>query len=237
MNIKTNFIDFRNEHRIYLLDGALYELFGMIAVTDLDDLDNDGMLRMQDSPSPKTRYKFIIVDEQMLNGGIYEEGELPSVFAHRGDTIKIREIMNILLLNIYFHNAEPIDILKDLSDLDLTVDVPEPFPDIEIRIAEKYDFFSVDTNLSHPIMYFSIPKKGENGVTLSINGYEDTYSLNFLATRIGEIIHDLRVYFNRPEIKIKGFSMWDSLFENKLDVPLPEGFENFLRLVEKEAVR
>lgn len=237
MNIKTNYIDFRNEHRIYLLDGALYELFGMIAVTDLDDLDNDGMLRMQDSPSPKTRYKFIIVDGLMLNGGFYEEGDLPSVFAHRGDTIKIREIMKILLLNIYFHNAEPIDILEDLSDLDLTVDVPEPFPDIEIRIAEDHDFFSVDTNLYHPIMHFSIPKKGENGVTLNINGYEDTYSLNFLATRIGEIIHDLRVYFKRPEIKIKGFSMWDSRFENKLDVPLPEGFENFLRLVEKEAVR
>ena len=38
-NIHTNFIDFRDEHRIYFLEGNLLELVGMIADTDYDDLD------------------------------------------------------------------------------------------------------------------------------------------------------------------------------------------------------
>lgn len=53
-NIKSHYIDFRSEHRIYLLDGMLHELVGMFADIDYDEWNEN----VQSShPSPVAWYK------------------------------------------------------------------------------------------------------------------------------------------------------------------------------------
>lgn len=231
---QTNFIDFKDEHRIYLIEGSLEELVGMIAVTNFDDDYEDfGKLRL---PSPVTHYKFIINPNYMCNGGYFCEGNLPNIFAHRGDTIKVWQIMEILLKNIYFHIESPIAILEELSDFELKVDPSEAICDIRIRLYQIIKSFRVETDLGGAIMFITISKEGDKGITVSIDGYEKFYSYRDLAIRIGKILYALRKFFHRPDIEIVNITLYDFWEKEMSDVPIANGFQKFLRCVELAAL-
>lgn len=230
---QTNFIDFRDEHRIYLIEGSLEELVGMIAVIDFDDDYEDfGKFCL---PSPVTYYKFIINPKYMINGGYFSEGGLPNIFAHRGDTIKVWQMMEILLKNIYFHTETPIEILEELSDFELKVDPSEAICDIRIRLYQCTTF-RVETDLGGALMFITIPEEGDKGFTFSIDGDEKFYSYRDLAIRIGEILYALRKFFHRPDIEIVNITLYDIHEKEMSDVPIVNGFQKFLRCVELAAL-
>ena len=231
MNIKTNYIDFRNEHRIYLLEGILDELVGMIAVTDFDDLYEDCP---GPSACPKTTYKLILNPGFMYPGGCWEEGELPSVFAHRGDIISHPRLLKLLLGNIFFEADDAVGLMDQLKKYDLKVeDLTKN--DITLRL-ERFlgDNFRVGSDLhsliDYPSTYISY-SDNPKGIRFSIDGNEKVYSFYELANRIGEIVYALQEYFSRDvnitricEVKNQGSS-------NEQEVELPKSYSKFLRLV------
>ena len=232
MNIKTNYIDFRNEHRIYLLEGILDELVGMIAVTNFDDLDEDSP---GPSASPKTTYKLILNPDCMYTGGVWEEGDLPSVFAHRGDIISHPLLLKILLGNIFFRTDDAVSLMfYQLKKYDLKVEELTK-NDITLRLDRlSGDDFRVGSDLhsliDYPLTFISY-SDNPKGIRFSIGGNEEVYSFYELANRIGEIVYALQEYFSRDvnitricEVKNQGSS-------NEQEVELPESYSKFLRLV------
>ena len=231
MNIKTNYIDFRNEHRIYLLEGILDELVGMIAVTDFDDLYEDCP---GPSACPKTTYKLILNPDIMYTGGVWEEGELPSVFAHRGDIISHPRLLKFLLGNIFFQTDDAVHLMDQLKKYDIKVkDLIKN--DITLRLKRLLgDNFRVESDLhsliGYPWTFFSY-SDNPKGIRFSIDGNEKIYSFYELANRIGEIVYALQKYFSRDvnitrmcEVKNQGSS-------NEQEVELPKSYSKFLRLV------
>lgn len=228
-NIHTNYIDFRDEHRIYFLEGNLLELVGMIADTDYDEWNKD---TMSDDPSPITWYKLILNSECMFDGGHYEEGALPPVFAHRGDVLKGYQLMRYLINN---HVTEPICLLGELERLGLTAVLTESECSIRIRLFPVWDGYRVESNIGFPLMFISAPKDGRKGVVLDVreeNEGEETYSYKRLAEEMGEILYALREFFKKPTIDISGFSIVEDDRALMLtEVKAPESYTRFLRLV------
>lgn len=232
MNVQSNFIDFRNEHRIYLLEGGLFELFGMIAVTDCENVDDYSCESFSKAPSPVTSYKFIIDPELMMNGGYFEEGELPSVFAHRGDTISITQLMEYLMGNLYFHTEEPILLLNELSHFNLAVDQSQPVCDIRILLNDVGSVYRVNTNLGGPLTFISFPSEGKKGVNLSIDGQSVSLSYRELAKKIGRILYALRRYFKRPGIDVVSISKVENEHSpQRREEKMCGKYNQFLRLV------
>lgn len=227
-DIHTNYIDFRDEHRIYLLDGMLYELVGMIADTDYDEWNEK---TKSDDSSPITWYKLILNSDFMFDGGYYEEGCLPYVFAHRGDVLKGYQLMQYLINN---HTDDPICLLEALDDFDLTAELTESQCSIRIRLFPVRSSYRVESNIGFPMMFISAPKDDRKGVVLDVQGYEgeETYSYKSLAEYIGKILYALRKYLHRPTIDIYGFSIVeDECAPMHTEVKAPESYTRFLRLV------
>ena len=225
-DIHTNYIDFRDEHRIYLLDDHLHELVGMIADTDYDEWNEDSI---SDDSSPITWYKLILNSKYMFDGGHYREGDLPSIFAHRGDVLKGRQLMQYIINN---HLDDPICLLEDLDEFDITAELTESECSIQIRLFQVWSGYRVESNIGFPLMFISAPKDDRKGVVLTVNGEEKTYSYKRLAKEIGEILYALREYFKKPTIDISGFSIVeDECAPIETEVKAPESYTRFLRLV------
>lgn len=231
-NIKSHYIDFRSEHRIYFLDGMLHELVGMCADTDYDDWSEDSY---STNSSPRTRYKLIFDPEQMYNGGYYEEGSLPYIFAHRGDTLTHPMLSKILLNNIYYNIDDPICILETLSRFDLHIDMSKPICDITVRLCDIVSGYRVETNIhsvfGYPLTFIHYPTDGQKGIIFTIDGNEKLYTFKRLATAIGKIIFTLRSCFDR-DVEIVNFHA--VRFEDtpkEEEIALPEAYDKFLRLI------
>lgn len=227
-DIHTNYIDFRDEHRIYLLDGMLYELVGMIADTDYDEWNEHST---SDDSSPITWYKLILNSNYMFDGGHYEEGCLPYVFAHRGDVLNGYQLMQYLINN---HTDDPICLLEALDDFDLTAELTESECSIRIRLFPVWSGYRVESNIGFPMMFISAPKDDRKGVVLDGQGYEgeETYSYKRLAKEMGEILYALREYFKKPTIDISGITIAeDECAPKETEVEAPEAYNRFLRLV------
>ena len=202
-DIHTNYIDFRDEHRIYLLYGLLEELVGMIADSDYDERNENAM---SDS-SPITWYKFIVNPKYMFDGGHYKEGELPPIFAHRGDVLTGYQLMNYLINN---DNDEPICLLEELEGLGLTAELSERECSIQICLVPLWNrIFRVESNIGFPLMFISEPK--DNCVVLEANEKKITCSLKKLIIDIGNILYALREYFHKPTIDISDIFLMNVL--------------------------
>ena len=225
-NIHTNFIDFRDEHRIYFLEGILLELIGMIADTDYDEWNKD---TMSDDPSPITCYKLILNSECMFDGGHYSEGDLPPIFAHRGDVLTGRQLMQYLINN---HFDDPKRLLEYLDKLDLTAELTESECSIQIRLFPVLSGYRVESNIGFPSMFIDAPSDGRKGVVWRVEEEEITCSYKRLAEEMGEILYALREYFKKPTIDISGFSIVeDDRAPMPTEVKAPESYTRFLRLV------
>lgn len=237
-NILSNYIDFRDEHRIYLLDGVLWELVGMIAFSDYDDRDEEF-----GTTSPKTSYKFIFNSELMQNGGFWEEGFLPPIFAHRGDTLNLSQVVcylvehclveDFFVENVGYIFRSPVDFTERL---DLHIDSETILCDISIKLIEFNGGYNIKCDfpqkLNLPWMFIYFPSDGRKGIMISHskNGYERKtkfYTFKAFATVFGEIIYSLREYFDREVeiVDIKAVSRDDT------PIDLPKSYEKFLRLI------
>ena len=238
-NITTNYIDFRQEHRIYLLEGVLYELVGMLAITDHDEQEDDGF---DTHSSPVTYYKLILDAEQMYDGGCYQEGELPPVFARRGDVISLPRLALYLLGNIYFNIDNPSILMEQLEAYDLKVENND-ICDITIRLYPVYHGYRVVSDFHssfHCPLTFISSSEYKTGLLFDVKGHKEFYTFKKLATRIGKIIYALQTSFERDieivricEVKGEGTS-------DEQEIDLPKGYSQFLRLVriaaEKERI-
>ena len=231
-NIQTNFIDFRNEHRLYVIDGFLQELVGMIAITDFDSFSD---LHEDADPSPETYYKFICDSQFMHDGGSFSEGELPHIFAHRGDIISIYNVMNYLLKNIYFNTDSPICLLERFDDYNLSISEEHFHPDITISLCDVKSSYRIETSLGHPLMFIEKKCSQPNMVSLTIDGYHIALSYKKIIMRLGKIIYGLRSYMKRKDIRIKeiwDIKDWVTPTEKKNP---PTGWERLPRLVDLAA--
>ena len=238
-NITTNYIDFRQEHRIYLLEGVLFELVGMLAITDHDEKEDDGF---GTHSSPFTYYKFIFDAEQMYDGGCYQEGELPPVFARRGDVISLPRLALYLLGNIYFNNDNPSILMEEIGEYDLKVENND-ICDITIRLYPVWQGYRVVSDFHdcfHGPLTFISSSEYKPGLLFKVDGHKEFYTFKKLATRIGQIIYALQTSFERDieivricEVKGEGTS-------DEQEIDLPKGYSQFLRLVriatEKERI-
>lgn len=232
--IRTNYIDFRSEHRIYLHNGWLTELVGMIADTDYDNWEKN---KESGTIDPVTWYKFITDPQFMYDGGYYREGDLPSIFAHRGDKLRDYQVMTLLDQNIYFHLEDPILILEDhLKDLDLTCILSDQLRNIRIRLCSVWSGYRVELNTGGSLMFIKVPKEEGKGIVLTIDGHKQEYSFRKLAKSAGQILYALRAYFHEPDICISDVSIVENecLPDQRL-VPAPEPYFKFLRLIEMAA--
>ena len=170
----------------------------------------------------------------MYTGGVWEEGELPSVFAHRGDIISHPRLLKFLLGNIFFQTDDAVHLMDQLKKYDIKVkDLIKN--DITLRLKRLLgDNFRVESDLhsliGYPWTFFSY-SDNPKGIRFSIDGNEKIYSFYELANRIGEIVYALQKYFSRDvnitrmcEVKNQGSS-------NEQEVELPKSYSKFLRLV------
>lgn len=222
-DIHTNYIDFRDEHRIYLLDGYLFELVGMLAFTDYDDRNEFCESLPSSAPSPITWYKLIM--ERMFNGGYYLEEEQPNVFAHRGDVIKGYELMQYLINN---ENDDPIRLLEDLERYDITAELSDSECSIQICLEVLgHGGFKVESNIGFPLTFI---EPEDNRVVLKANDKKVTYSFKKLIITIGSILYALREHLHKPTIDISEI-FFDEYFHKVEFVQNPDFFPKFLRLV------
>ena len=228
-NLHSNYIDFRSEHRLYLLDGCISELVGMIADTDYDEWDED---TVSEDPSPITWYKLIVNPEYMHDGGHYREGSLPFIFAHRGDVLKEYQLVNYLMNNIVYSVDSPICLLEDLKNFDLSAILTDSLRSISIRLCSVWSGYRVETSAGGKLMFISTPKDGSKGVVFTSDGHEKLYSYKELAKAFGQILYALREFFHDSTININRISIVENecTSDEKL-VPAPKGYTKFLRLV------
>ena len=230
MNIQSHYIDFRDEHRIYLLGGILYELVGMIADTDYDDWDENSF---SSDPSPRTWYKLILNSEYMYDGGHYEEGSLPHVFARRGDTIGLPNLLRYLLENVFFRVDNACILMEELSGLDLKVDDLKKV-DLTLRLYPVHSGFRVVSELHNPFdfpLIFVKSPDDRKGIIFSYEGNEDFFTFRKLATEIGRIVFALQDYFKRDIEIVHICRIEGECTPQEREAELPKGYSQFLRLV------
>ena len=229
-NIQSHYIDFRAEHRIYLLEGVLWELVGMLADTDYDDWDEKSI---SDDPSPRTWYKFVFDSEFMYDGGHYPEGSLPGIFAHRGDTLSTVQIGIYLLGNIYYNNDSPICLLEGLKAFDLKADFS--VADIKVRFLPIGNGYNIETDLQSfvgwPPIFVRPSPDGKKGLVFSVANNEEFYSYKRLATRMGRILYALREYFGRDVEITSIVGVKDVGSSKESEYELSPSFHQFFRLV------
>lgn len=230
MNIKTNFIDFRNEHRICLIEGSLDELVGMIADTDYNDFD-----KCSPSPNatPRTMYKLILDPVCMFSGGYWEEGELPDVFARRGDVISHCQLLEYLLSNIFYRTAEATSLMNNLDRFGLKVEEPKTV-DITLyleKIKGGYNVSSDWHSFSGEPMTYIFYSDNPKGINLYVGENEEVFSFHELANSIGKIIYALREYFKRDVEIVHVCEVIIPHSSEGHEVDLPKGYSQFLRLV------
>lgn len=238
-NITTNYIDFRQEHRIYLLEGVLYELVGMLAITDHDEQEDDGF---STHSSPVTYYKLILDAEQMYNGGCYQEGELPTVFARRGDVISLPRLALYLLGNIYFNIDNPSILMEQLEEYNLKVENND-ICDITIRLYPVYHGYRVVSDFHssfHCPLTFISSSEYKTGLLFDVKGHKEFYTFKKLATRLGKIIYALQTSFERDIEIVRICEVKGEGTPDEQEIDLPKGYSQFLRLVriaaEKERI-
>lgn len=227
-NIQSHYIDFRDEHRIYLLGGCLCELVGMIADTDYDEWNE---YSISNDSSPVTWYKFITNSKFMNDGGHYMEGSLPPIFAHRGDRLEIRHLMKYLLSNIYYNTDSPIVLLEDLGEYGLTIG-EEVVADIVIKLCHVWDGFRVESNYNVPLMFIRLSKETPHQIIFSVDGKEKIYSIKRLAKELGDVIYAFREFFEN-DVKVSSIVMVeDECKPQRREVDAPAPYQKFLRLIE-----
>ena len=234
-DIQSHYIDFRDEHRIYFIEGMLMELVGMIADTDYDELHNDSP---STDPSPVTWYKLIVHPELMADGGHYEESCLPLIFAHRGDTISKHKIAKYLLENIYYNTDSPIILLEELQELDLCVDKSDMICDIAVRLFSVLgDGYRIETELQttfgYPLMFIHPHQKdGKKGLMFSIDDEKKHYTFKQLATAFGAILYALREFYERDIEIVSIREVKKEYTPEEYEAELPKSYRQFLRMIE-----
>lgn len=234
-DIQSHYIDFRDEHRIYFIEGMLMELVGMIADTDYDEWNNDSP---STDPSPVTWYKLIVHPELMFDGGHYEEGCLPPIFAHRGDTISTHKIVKYLLENIYYNTDSPIVLLEELQELDLCVDKSDMICDIAVRLFSVLgDGYRIETELQttlgYPLMFIHPHQKdGKKGLMFSIDDEKKHYTFKQLATAFGAILYALREFYERDIEIVSIREVKKEYTPEEYEAELPKSYRQFLRMIE-----
>lgn len=229
-NIQSHYIDFRNDHRIYLLGGALYELVGMIADTDYDDWDEDSF---SSDASPRTWYKLILNSEYMYDGGHYEEGSLPPVFARRGEVIGFPNLLRYLLGNVISRVDNACILMEELPGLDLKVaDLGKV--DLTLRLYPVHSGYRVVSdfhNTFHSPLTFIKSSDDKKSIVFSFENGEAFFTFKQLATEIGKIVYALQSYFKRDIEIVHICRIEGECTPQEHESVLPKGYGQFLRLV------
>jgi len=200
----SNYIDFRNEHRIYFVNGLFDELVGMIALTDPNPQIKWGKSPEMEIMSPETYYKLILNSKWMHDGGTFLESNLPPIFAHRGDELGADKVLDLLIENINHDWIGSYDLLVLLENFDLKVSFSEKLRSIELRLFYDPiipDRFLLLNNVSKTTWFFF--QKGDR-----YNLFDDeSLSIVDVADRIAYIIDALRKFFNRDDIMLTRVSV------------------------------
>lgn len=229
-NIKSHYIDFRSEHRIYLLDGMLHELVGMFADIDYDEWNEN----VQSSdPSPVARYKLVFNSEYMFDGGRYKEGELPNIFAHRGDGLEVSQVMALLLHNMIYNIDSAVVCLED-DLMQFGLCCKSSLCDIVIRLCPVWSGFRVETDMGGALMFINTLTDGK--ISLTVDGYEKCFTYRELAISIGEILYALREYFKRDIEIVKICRVENECKADQREVITPT-YEKFRRIIELGALK
>lgn len=202
-SMHTNFIDFRDEHRIYYFDGYLRELVGMIIITKIDKEEFSEAVVGNNLPKePETWYKFVC-DTYMGSGGIYKEDLLPDIFAYRDGEITLSRLVRYLLLNIHYRVDNPIVLIEDLSSYNLTVSSEGLGGNgIEVFLypMDTDSYYRIETSICESTFMYLSENKGK--LSLRIDRKIAEGSVYWLIRSFAEIIYALQEYFHREDIRI-----------------------------------
>lgn len=202
-SMHTNFIDFRDEHRIYYFDGYLRELVGMIMITKTDQKEFSEAVVGNNLPKePETWYKFVC-NTYMESGGIYKEGLLPDIFAYRDGEITLSRLVRYLLLNIHYRVDDPIVLIEDLSSYNLTVSsegLGGNGIEVFLYSMDADSYYRIETSICESTFMYLSENKGK--LSLRIDRKIAEGSVYWLIRSVAEIIYALQEYFHREDIRL-----------------------------------